>query len=83
MSVIQVSQEDTSDPTTGVVHSREMILGRNAARIGDIYASIPDPEKAAEAYKEARDYYATALEKAQEAGSIELIKKELAAIPAQ
>jgi hypothetical protein len=60
-----------------------MILGRNAARIGDIYASIPDPEKAAEAYKEARDYYATALEKAQEAGSIELIKKELAAIPAQ
>lgn len=75
-----VPEEDTSDPSTGVVHTREMILGRNAARIGDIYASIPDAENAAAAYAEARDYFGKAIEKASDPESVEIAKKELAEI---
>lgn len=80
MAVIQTSDEETSDPATGIVHTRDMILGRNAARIGDIYAGIPDAEKAAAAYTEARDYYKAALEKARDKDTIEVINKELSAI---
>lgn len=78
MAIIETSDEETSDPSTGVVHTRDMILGRNAARIGDIYAGIPDTEKANAAYAEAREYYKTALEKAKDEKTIEVIKRELA-----
>lgn len=77
------SDNETSDPATGVIHTREMILGRNAARIGDIYASIADEDHSAEAaaaYAEARDYFNKALETVTDEATIAVIRKELGAI---
>lgn len=81
MSVIQNSEEETTDPTTGIIHSREMILGRNAARIGEIYSKIPDEANAFAAYAEARDYYNKALERQPNEETKAVIEKELSAIP--
>lgn len=84
MEIIKESSDsETSDPSTGVVHSKEMILGRNAARIGDLYKTVPDEASAAAAYAEARAYYATAKEKATDEATLELIRKEVAAIPGE
>ena len=84
MAAIQASEEDeTSDPATGAIHTREMILGRNALRIGEIYASIPDAAQAKAAYDEARAYYQKALETVRDADTIELIRKEMARVPAK
>jgi len=77
------SDNETSDPATGVIHTREMILGRNAARIGDIYAAIADEDHSAEAaaaYAEARDYFNKALETVTDEATIAVIRKELGAI---
>ncbi len=83
MAVLQSSEDNDieEDPATGIIHTREMILGRNAKRIGDIYASIPDTNQAAAAYKEARDYYNKALTTPLDKETAELIKEELAAVP--
>lgn len=84
MAVVRTSEEtETSDPATGMVHTREMILGRNAKRIGDIYASIPDAEKAAAAYEEARGYYRQALETTTDPETVEFLKKEMGQVPAK
>jgi tetratricopeptide (TPR) repeat protein len=80
-TVVNAKEEDTSDPTTGLVHSKEMILGRNAKRIGDIVAAIPDAEAARQAYAEARDYYATALKGAKEPAVKEIVEREMAEVP--
>lgn len=85
MSIVATSKEsDAADPTTGVVHTREMILGFNAKRIGDIYKTVPDEAKAKAAYAEARDYYNKALKAAQEKAAqdvIAVILREMSAIP--
>ena len=85
MSIVAASKEsDAADPTTGVVHTREMILGFNAKRIGDIYKTVPDEAKAKDAYKEARDYYNKALEAAQKKAAqdvIAVILREMSEIP--
>ena len=79
MAAVQASEDgDTSDPSTGVIHTKEMILGRNAARIGDIYTSVTNKESAAAAYAEARDYFAKAIEKTTDPETAEIAKKELA-----
>lgn len=84
MAAIQASEEDeTSDPATGAIHTREMILGRNALRIGEIYASIPDAAQAKAAYDEARAYYQKALETVRDAETAEQIRKEMARVPAK
>lgn len=84
MAVVQSSEEkETSDPATGVVHTREMILGRNAKRIGDIYASIPDAASAAAAYEEARAYYKQTLDTSTDPEVVDLVKKEMSQIPAK
>jgi hypothetical protein len=75
-----VKDEDTSDPSTGIQHSKEMIIGRNAKRIAEILATIPDPAAAAQAYQEARGYYATALEKANPE-TRKIIEAEMALLP--
>lgn len=80
-TVVNAKDEDTSDPTTGLTHSKEMILGRNAKRIGDILGAIPDTEAARQAYAEARDYYATALKNAKEPAIKEIVERELAEVP--
>ena len=72
---------DVPDPVTGLLFPKEMVLGRNAKRIGDILAGIPDPAEAAQAYAEARELYATALKKATEAEVRKVIGDELAALP--
>ncbi|MDD5705775.1 MAG: hypothetical protein PHR35_07600 [Kiritimatiellae bacterium] len=80
-TIATAKDEDTSDPATGLVHSKSMILGRNAKRIGDILAAIPDAAEAAKAYAEARGYYEKALQGEQNAALTEIIKREMASLP--
>ncbi len=80
-TIVAGKDQETSDPATGLVHSKEMILGRNARRIGDILAKIPDAESARKAYDEARGYYKQALAGKHDAAVADIIKKEMDAIP--
>jgi tetratricopeptide (TPR) repeat protein len=82
MDTIAQDQPDQIDPTTGTRVSRDMILGLNAKRIGDILAKDGDKDGADKAYQEARDDYARALTNLKE-GSAEYtkIKDDRAAIP--
>ena len=68
-----------TDPSTGIAHTREMALGFNAARIGDILAGDGQSGLAAGAYAEAMSYYEKALSQL-EVGSreCELVEKMLA-----
>ena len=82
-TVTTAKEDDTSDPATGVAHSREVILGRNARRIGDILKAMqpPDTEHATKAYAEAKDYFDKALAKEKDPAAIEMIRKEMAGLP--
>jgi tetratricopeptide (TPR) repeat protein len=82
-TVANAKEEDTSDPATGLVHTRAMILGRNAKRIGDILAAMPDPdpEGSRKAYAEAREYFEQALKEVRDEEVKALIEKELAEVP--
>ncbi len=83
MATVETSKDsEASDPATGVVHTKPMILGRNAKRIGDIYRdNVKDEAKAKAAYAEARKYYETALEGKPDAEALQVIKTEMAEIP--
>ena len=83
MAIVEVAKEgDAADPSTGVIHTREMILGRNAKRIGDIYRDMAgDATAAATAYAEARAYYGKALATKPEKEVADIIEAEMAAIP--
>lgn len=85
MATVEVSKDgDAADPSTGVVHTREMILGRNAKRIGDIYRDlVKDPVQAASAYAEARAYYQKTLDTKPDKEVVDIINSEMATIPAQ
>lgn len=78
--VQNLKDEDTADPSTGVQHSKDMILGRNAKRIGDILAAIPDKDASTKAYAEARAYYDKALKTANKETQ-KIIEKELLEFP--
>ena len=82
-TVATAKEDDTSDPATGVVHSREMILGRNAKRIGDILKGMQpsDTDNAAKAYAEAKGYYEKALAREQDPAATALIRQEMAGLP--
>jgi len=71
-----IAEDETYDPSTGIQHSREVLLGRNAKRIADILETIPDAEAAAEARTEAADYYKKALADARDDESRERIRTE-------
>ena len=75
--------EDQHDPTTGIVFSRDSLVGLNEKRIGDIWTEAGDPAKAAAAYAAAREAYEKAIEKNQ-AGSetADYLQARLAEIPA-
>ena len=74
--------EATTDPSTGLTHTREMNLGFNAKRIGDILRDAGKADEAAKAYAEAREYYDAALKIAKEDSREHAhIKKSLAEIP--
>jgi hypothetical protein len=82
-TVATAKEDDTSDPATGVVHSREMILGRNAKRIGDILKGMQpsDTDNAAKAFAEAKGYYEKALAREQDPAAIALIRQEMDGLP--
>lgn len=82
MEIIAKSKEDSPDPVSNVVHTRDMILGRNAKRIGDIYRDAGRADDAKKAYAEAKSLYDKAL-KANKAGeeTEQLIRKEMGEIP--
>jgi len=61
-----VGPEEEHDPTSGVVYSREWILGRNAHRIAGLYESISETDNAAKAREEAKALFAAALAKAKD-----------------
>jgi len=71
-----LAEADTYDPTTGVQHTPDMLRGRNALRIAEILATIPDAEAAAAARAEAAAYYKKALESVTSAESREAVRKE-------
>lgn len=77
----ELKAEDLSDPVTGIMYPREMILGRNAKRIGDILAAIPDAAEGAKAYQEAREYYRQALGQTDDKDARKVIETELAQLP--
>jgi len=54
-----------TDPSTGLRHTREMVLGFNARRIADILRDAGQAEKAQESYAEAIAYYEQALAQAK------------------
>jgi len=70
-----------ADPVTGLLFPKAMVLGRNAKRIGDILAGIPDPAEAAKAYAEARNLYAQALQETTNAEAAKVINAEMAQLP--
>ncbi|MFH1477773.1 MAG: hypothetical protein ABIH24_09850 [Verrucomicrobiota bacterium] len=60
METVKTWTEPQEDPVTGLIYTKEMCLGLNAKRIGDILSSMNDAQGARTAYQEANDYYAAA-----------------------
>ncbi|MEI6786865.1 MAG: hypothetical protein WCL49_00130 [bacterium] len=85
MSLIKKQDRDEQDPLTGCRVSREMILGLNAKRIGDLLASAGDPVEARQSYEEARSYYNKAILEFPDPASKEHSKivKEMNGIPSK
>lgn len=84
MDHVSTWEEPEQDPSTGMFHTKEMCLGRNAKRIGDILGSMGEKKASREAYKEARNYYEKALgEIRPESEEYPLVQAEMAEIPAQ
>jgi len=82
MKIMAESEEDSPDPVTNVVHTREMILGRNARRIGDMYQEAGRKEDAAKAFAEARSFYQKTLDNAElNAETRAFAKREMDEIP--
>jgi len=68
---------DECDPATGLVYSREWVVGLNYVRCLKMARELKDP-KADEYLALARKYYATALDKAKnDAKSLEAVKAEM------
>ncbi len=83
MGYIAKEDGDQIDPVKGTRVTKEMILGLNAKRIGDILAGAADKEGAAKAYQEARDDYTKALNGfGENTPEYAKIKADIAAIPA-
>lgn len=60
METVKTCKEPQIDPLTGLVNTKEMRLGLNAKRIGDILSSMNDIQGAQAAYLEADGYYTIA-----------------------
>lgn len=82
MGYIAKEEGDQIDPVKGTRVTKEMILGLNAKRIGDILAGAGDKDGAAAAYREARDYYDTAIKHfGEKTPEYAKLKDDIAAIP--
>ena len=79
--ISEAKNPDVPDPVSGLFFPKEMVLGRNAKRIGDILAGIPDAAEAAKAYAEARTLLAQALQNSKDAEASTAIEAELAQVP--
>ena len=60
MESVKTWPEPEVDLVTGLIYTKEMCLGLNAKRIGDILSSMNDAQGAQAAYQEANGYYAIA-----------------------
>ena len=76
--------EPNFDPLTRLLYTKEMCLGFNAKRIGDILSSMNDVKGAQAAYREANDYYTVAQKEvradSKESEHIKARQTELAAL---
>ena len=69
------------DPTTGIIYSREWVVGKNYIRCWEIARDLKDPAREAEYFKKAKDCYATALKKAKDdPKALAELKKEAKAV---
>jgi len=76
-------KEPELDPSTGMRHTRNMTLGRNAKRIGDIYRAMGKKEEARKVYDEASEYYKAAVPEVKRDGpEFRHLMEELTKIPA-
>lgn len=83
MEYVARDTRDDVDPVDKTMVTKDMILGLNAKRIGDILAGTGDKTEAAKAYAEARDYYKKALEMFPDVTTLEnqKVQKQMAEIP--
>ena len=65
METVKTWSEPEVDPVTGLIYTKEMCLGLNAKRIGDILSSMNDAKGAQAAYLEADGYYTVAQKEAR------------------
>ncbi len=69
------------DPTTGIIYSREWVVGKNYIRCQELARDLKDPAREAEYFKKAKDCYATALQKAKDdPKALAELKKEAKAV---
>mgnify|MGYP000692916782 CR=1 FL=1 len=82
MKSVEKWERPEQDPATGMLHTKEMTLGHNAKRIGDIWKAKKEEQKAKEAYEEAKRYFEIALKDPQ-IGKMEreYIEKEMKQLP--
>ena len=82
---VKASEEDNlSDPTSGVIYTKDMITAKNLKRIGDIQKEAGKPEADVKAsYNEARKLYKGALEAKDDLNSetVDYINAALKEIP--
>lgn len=82
MDYVSTWENPEKDPSTGIMHTKEMCLGRNAKRIGDIFASMGDKKASREAYEEAKKYYKIALSEVRpDSNEEQVVQAEMAKIP--
>jgi len=82
MDGVKLNGKSELDPETGVTHTKEMCLGLNAKRIGDILASMGAAKESAGAYEEALAYYRKALDDfPSDTKEYAIVKKEMADVP--
>ena len=77
----KVLKQPETDPTTGILYTVDMCLGRNARRIGDILKSAGEMAAAQQSYEESRQYWKKALsDAAPDSDAAKLIQAELKAL---
>lgn len=65
METVKTWPDPEVDSVTGLIYTKEMCLGLNAKRIGDILGSMNDAQGAQAAYQEANGYYVLAQKEAK------------------
>ena len=69
------------DPTTGIIYSREWVVGKNYLRCRDLARDLKDATLEADYFKKAKELYATALKKAKDdPKALAELKKEAQAV---